>query len=189
MLSSVDVQLQDVARALLLVMRNHLNAAIDDVWDEENAKDADFYPAIGEAVPTVPKQYPSRYFLGHHPSILERPAADYPNVTVVAHRHRSAADVGADQCETVANTAYVEAFLLNADEEVLNNAVNRYAKAVNRVLTAMKSLEDPDVMPIDSTPQIDVSNAAARRLEEFKEDIVYVQGCRIEHVFNTIGLW
>ncbi len=187
-MEALDVQLEDVARAMDLVMREHLADAIDQVWADMIPLDEAYFAAINEEVPRTPKYHPVKFFLGHHPSILERPATDYPNVTTVAHQHRSAGDEG-DQYEVVNNTIYSEAFLLYAEEDALDRMVQRYARAMHRVVSSFPQLSNVEIEPIDQTPNVDVSVATARRLEEFKDDIVYVQGCRVEHTFRTAGLW
>lgn len=188
-LLELDIQLEEVARSLDVLMRTHIEDAIDAVWDEMEEKDAEYYAAIGEPAPVTPKLYPAKFFLGHHPSILERDPEDYPNITVVSYDHRSANDFGADQYETARNLAYVEAFVLHDDESVVNRLAWRYAKAMHRVVGQFKDLSDSDIEPITATPETQISNAAARRVSQFTDDITYIQGCRLEYSFRTKGLW
>ena len=189
MLEILDIQLEDVASSLDVLMRAHIEDAIDAVWDEMSAKDAVYYTAIGEPVPVTPKLYPSLFFLGHHPSILEREPEDYPNITVVSYDHRTAHDDDADQYESARNLAYVEAFVLHDDESTVNRLAWRYAKAMHRVVASFKELSDSDIEPITFTPQTQISNAAARRVSQFTDEITYIQGCRLEYSFITKGLW
>lgn len=186
--ATLTLHLEEVARAMLLTMKENLNDAIDTVWAEMEDEDTAYYAALGESVPTTPKLYPARFFLGHHPSILYRPPEDYPNVTAVSYRHRSVLDT-TDQMEFAGNTAYVEAFLMHEDESTINRLAWRYAKAIHLVFAEHRELDDREIWRTTWTPNIDISNADARRVEEFKEDITYIQGCRLEWEFRTPGAW
>jgi hypothetical protein len=185
----LDIMLEEVARAALLVVKDNIEDALDAVWDDMAIEDAAYYAALGESVPFTPKPYPVRFYLGHHPSILERPSTDYPNITVVSHDHQSVDDFGADQYEVANNVAYIEAFVMHDDESTLNRIAWRYAKAIHRIVAQFKDLSDSDVEPIDKTPDVSVSNAMARRVDEFKEDITFLQGCRLQYAFRTKGVW
>lgn len=184
----LELRLEEVARSTLLAVKLNINAAIDDVWATMAAEDATFYAAMGEPVPATPKPYPARFFLGSYPSVLERPAVDYPNIAVVSYKHRSAEDAG-DQYETANNTIYVEAFVMHEDEGTVNRLAWRYARALHQVLARYRTVEDPDVFAADFTPAIDISNAAIRRKEQFSEDLTYIQGCRLEWDLKTVGTW
>jgi len=185
----LELRLEEIGRAALLTVRENINTAIDEVWTEMDAQDATYYAALGESALPVPKVYPTRYFLGSYPSVLERPPEDYPNIAVVSYRHRSAEDVG-DQYEVVNNRLYVEAFVMHDDESTVNRLAYRYAKALHKVLAANRSLGDDNVIfGGEFSPDIDVSNAAVRRVEQFKEDLTYIQGCRLEWDLQTAGTW
>lgn len=184
----VDLRLEEVARDLLLVVKDNINEALDDVWDQMTAEDPAFYAALGESTPVTPLQYPTRFFMGHHPSILDRPSEDYPNITVVAYNARTIEE-GYDQVEVTGNVAYAEAFLLHSDEATLNRMTQRYARALQRVLTSIKELSTSDTEAIEEQPRVSVSNAAARRLDSFVEEIVFVQGCRLEATYRTRDSW
>lgn len=188
MSTMLDVKLEEVARALLLCVRENIEEKLDEVWVEMGAEDAAYYAALGESVPATPKLYPARYFLGHHPSVLHRPIADYPNVAAVAYQHRSAGDDG-DQYEMARNVTYLEAFVVNPDESAVNRMAWRYAKALHRIVVENRNANDDEIDDIFLTPNVDISNAAARRVEEFKEDVTYIQGCRLELDFRTVGAW
>jgi hypothetical protein len=187
-MTALDLRLEEVARSLDRVVRENINGALDAVWSDMSAEDADYYFAIGESVPSTPKPYPARFFLGHHPSILHRPIEDYPNITSVAYRHRTANDTG-DQYEVVRNTAYLEAFVVHTDESTVNRVAWRYAKALHRIIVEHRNMNDDEIADLDWTPNVDISNAAARRVEEFKEDVTYIQGCRLEFDLRTAGIW
>jgi hypothetical protein len=178
----LDLQTEQAGRTVLLALKDGLNAAIDAVWADSATEDAAFYAELGEPVPATPKQYPARYFLGSFPSVLERPPADYPNVAVVSYRHRSANDLG-DQYELANNRIYVESFVMHQDESTINRMAQRYARALHRVLVAGGFYET------EFTPDVDISNAAVRRVEQFKEDLTYIQGCRLEWDLRTVGTW
>ena len=167
-----ELLMEEVGRALLLIVKGNVVDAIDDVWSEMETEDTVFYAALGESVPVTPKQYPSRYYLGHHPSILDRPVIDYPNVTVVSYRSRSIGDLAADQYEVVGHEAYVEAFVVHEDESTVNRMALRYAKALNRVVDQHRDLDEVTIEPIFITPDAAISNAAARRVDQFSESIV-----------------
>lgn len=185
----MDVVLEEVARDLLIVMKDNLNLAIDQVWTEMAMEDTVFYAALGTTVPETPKPYPVSFYLGHHPTILEHDVEDYPNITCVAYDHASVNDLGADQYEVVGNRAYVEAFVLHADESTVNRLAWRYAKALHRVIDQYKDLDDRKIEPVTTSPDVQVSNAAARRGQQFTSDIVYIQGCRLEYVFRVPEVW
>lgn len=185
----LDLDLEKVARSVLLTVKNHINEKVDEVWAEMVAEDAAYYAALGDPVPVTPKLYPSRYFLGSYPSVLERPPADYPNVAVVGYRHRSAADAG-DQYEIANNRVYVEAFVMHEDEGTVNRMAYRYAKALHRVFAQNRNPDSEDIVfGPDFTPDLDVSNAAIRRVDQFSEDLTYIQGCRLEWDLQTVGTW
>lgn len=183
-----DLVLEEVARDLLLVAKQNLNDAIDAVWQEMEDEDTDYYAALGESVPVTPKPYPVRFFLGHHPSVLDRPVADYPNITAVSYDSSPGNDTY-DQVEVVSSRAYIEAFVVHADESTVNRLAWRYAKALHRILTQYKELADSRLEQITDAPRVLISNASARRIEEFKDDIVFIQGCRLESSFRSRDLW
>lgn len=184
-----DVLLEEVARDLLVVMKENVNDAIDTVWTEMALEDAAFYATLGQGVPDTPKLYPVSFYLGHHPTILEHPITDYPNITAVSYEHSSVGDLGADQYEVTGSRAYVEAMVVHEDESTVNRLAWRYAKALHRVVAWYKTLEDAKIEAINLSPEVMVSNAAARRVEEFRDDIIYIQGCRLEYVFRIAQPW
>lgn len=185
----MDVVLEEVARDLFVVMKDNINAAIDSVWAEKELEDAVFFAGLNSPVPPTPKPYPVSFYLGHHPAILEHPLSDYPNITVVSYDHSSAGDEAADQYEVVASRVYVELFTVHEDASTINRLAWRYAKALHRVIDQHKRLDDSKIEAISATPDVAISNAAARRVEEFSNGIVYIQGCRLEYVFRVAEDW
>ncbi len=167
---------------ILTALRAGLEDDIDEVWADAVAEDTAYFSALSQTVPETPKFYPAIYFEGSFPSVLERPPADYPNVAVVSYRHRSANDDG-DQYEIANNRVYVEAFVLHPDEATVNRMAQRYAKAVHRTLVKAHFYE------ANFTPDVDISNAAARRVEQFDDAITFIQGCRLEWDVKTVGTW
>jgi hypothetical protein len=184
----MDLVLEDVARDLLLVMKENLNDVVDEVWAEMAIADAAYYAQLSQPVPVTPKPYPASFYLGHHPAILDHPLTDYPNVTTVSYEANSADDVG-DQYEVTENRAYVEVFVVHKDESTINRLAWRYARAVTRVISRYKDLSDGQIEPIQGVPAVMVSNAAARRVDEFTDETIYIQGCRLEHLFRATTLW
>jgi hypothetical protein len=179
----LDLQTEYAGRAVQLALKNDLNAQIDAVWDDAVAEDAAYYSALSVSpVPETPKQYPAVWMLGSFPSVLERPREDYPNVAVVSYRHRSARDLG-DQYEIANNRIYVEAFVMHDDEATVNRLAQRYARAVHRTLVIGGFYE------AEFTPDVDISNAAIRRVDQWTEDLTYIQGCRLEWELKTVGTW
>lgn len=178
----LDLQTEYAGRAVMLALRNGLNAQIDAVWADAVSEDATYFAALGEAVPVTPKLYPAIYFEGSFPSVLERPRDNYPNVAVVSYRHRSAQDAG-DQYEIANNRIYVEAFVMHDDESTVNRMAQRYARAVHRTLVLGGFYE------AEYTPDTDISNAAVRRVDQWTEDLTYIQGCRLEWDLKTVGTW
>jgi len=72
----------------------------------------------------------------------------------------------------------------------VNRLANRYAKALHKVLAEHRNMDaDEIVFGGEFSPDIDVSNAAIRRVDQFKEDLVYIQGCRLEWDLQTAGIW
>ena len=179
----LDLQTEYAGRRVMLSLKEGLSDQSDAVWADAVSEDTAYYAALGvPPVPETPKMYPAIYFEGSFPSVLERPRQDYPNVAVVSYRHRSARDRG-DQYETANNRIYVEAFVMHDDEATVNRMAQRYARALHRTLVIAGFYE------AEFTPDPDISNAAIRRVEQFKEDLTYIQGCRLEWDLQTIGTW
>jgi len=79
---------------------------------------------------------------------------------------------------------------VHEDEGTVNRLANRYAKALHKVLAEHRNMDaDEIVFGGEFSPDIDVSNAAIRRVDQFKEDLVYIQGCRLEWDLQTAGIW
>jgi hypothetical protein len=186
-----DLLLEEVGRRLLLTVRENLNDHLDDVWNEMSMKDALFYAEMGQPMPDTPKRYPVNFYLGHHPEILDYPIDDYPNVTCMCYEHNPVGEFqGLDQIEELRNRAYVEAFVVHPDAETVNRLAWRYAKALHRVLTEHKSLDNyPTIWEMTRSPVVTVSSSVARRVSEWKDEWTYVQGCRLEYIYQTPQPW
>ena len=179
----LDLQTEYAGRRVTLALKTDLEDQIDAVWADSVSEDAAYFAALGVSpVPETPKLYPAIYFEGSFPSVLERPRDNYPNVAVVSYRHRSARDAG-DQYEIANNRIYVEAFVMHDDEATVNRMAQRYARAVHRTLVLNHFYE------ADFTPDVDISNAAIRRVDQWTEDLTYIQGCRLEWDLKTVGTW
>lgn len=184
-----DVQLEEVAMALLIAIKDGLPDAIDSVQTEQNAKDAAWGTALGTTLPDVPLDHPVEYLPGHHPSMLERELSYFPSVVVMCYDHRSApSDNEIDQIEQMANTAYVEMAFYDVDETVINRKAWRYAKALHRAVALNPTLTGA-VEEIVASPTVMVSNASARRVSFDTDDVVYVQMCRLDYEFRVPQLW
>lgn len=193
---AMDTQLEEVSRAVGLMLRSKLPDALTAIAMVMDAEDAVFYAAISEAVPETPLEAPTLYMEGHHPSLLERPPTDFPNVVTMAYNHRSAGDTGADQYEPFTYPVYVEIGVLHTDESTINRIAWRYAKALHRAVIQNDTLSDfltevgtdPSVViaRADQTPEIAVSNASARRVSEFADDVVFVQLVRLDTTYRVI---
>jgi hypothetical protein len=196
---TLDTQLEEVARAMLLTLTTALPQALTDVAAVMADEDAVYYAALGEPVPDTPLPPPAKWFEGHHPSILERPVDEFPNVTCMAYNHRSANDLAADQYEPFAYPVYVEAAVMHTDESTINRVAWRYAKALHRAVlyndtlrTALPQVGADDSVVIQrasQSPDVAISNAAARRVSEFTDDVVFVQLVRLDTSYRLIQPW
>lgn len=186
-----DLLLEEVGRALVLSVKNNINDVIDSVWDDMAAQDTAFYAEMGQAVETTPKVYPVSFYLGHHPDILEHDVADYPNIVAMCYTHNPVAEVhGADQIEVMNNTAFVEAFVVHADASTVNRLAWRYAKSLHRLITSHKDLDSwPSIWTMDRSPTVTVSQSFAKRVDEFSDEWVFLQGCRLEYAWRTPVAW
>lgn len=184
-----DLQLEEVAMALLIAIKDGLPDALDSVETEQNAKDAAWASAIGTSLPDVTLDHPVEYLPGHHPSMLDRDLSYFPSVVVMCYDHRSApGDNQIDQIEQMANTAYVEMAFYDADETAINRKAWRYAKALHRAVARNPNL-DGAVEEIIASPSVMVSNASARRISFDTDDHVFIQMCRLEYEFRVAQPW
>jgi hypothetical protein len=184
-----DLQLEEVAMALLISVKDGLPGAITSVETEQNAKDAAWALALGTALPPVTLDLPVEYLPGHHPAMLDRELDYFPSVVVMCYDHRSApTDNLVDQVERMANTAYVEMAFTDVDETVINRKAWRYAKALHRAIARDPNLGGV-VEEIVATPSVMVSNASARRVSFETDDVVYLQLCRLEYEFRVAEPW
>jgi hypothetical protein len=184
-----DVQLEEVAMALLIAVRQGLPSAISSVETEQNAKDAAWSASLGYTLPAVTLAQPVEYIPGHHPSLLERELRYYPSVVVMCYDHRSAPSNNAfDQIEEMANTAYVEMAFYDGDETLINRKAWRYAKALHRCVAKDPTLGGM-VEEIVLSPTVMVSNASARRVSFDVDEVTYIQLCRLEYEFRVAQPW
>lgn len=185
-MSTTDLILEEVSRAVILTVRQNLPEALEDIEGEMVASDAAYFAAIGiSPVPATPLPEPAVYMTGSYPDLLDRPIETFPVVTAVCYDHEPERNPrGFDQLEVVTNGTTVEAWVIDPDAERVNRIAFRYAKAIHRVLVQNKDLGGV-VEDIYTAPEVTISNVAARRVSDFSEDIVYVQGVRVEYVFRA----
>lgn len=184
-----DLQLEEVAMALLISVKDGLPDAITTVESEQNAKDAGWAAALESTLPAVTLDLPVEYLPGHHPALLERELDYFPSVVVMCYDHRSApTDNLIDQVERMANTAYVEMAFADPDETVINRKAWRYAKALHRAIARDPNLGGM-VEEITASPTVMVSNASARRVSYETDEVTYLQLCRLEYEFRVAVPW
>lgn len=184
----MDVFLEEIARSILLGIKDSLPDELAAVAQESTALDVAFYTQLGKPVEPTPLHPPAEYLVGHHPSLLERELSEFPNVTVMAYQQTPMGDRGADFYETQVNRVYVEAFAQDPDESRINRIAWRYAKALHRVITKDRNLSRL-VKDLDTPPSVQVSNAAARRITDMSDEITYVQGCRLDYALEMDVAW
>lgn len=184
-----DLLLEEVGRALLLTVKDNINAVIDEVWTEMAVEDTEFYAALGQDEESTPLVYPVAFYLGHIPDILDHDVSGYPSVVAMCYDHGQN-DSAFDQVEELSNGAFVEAFVVDSDASTVNRLAWRYAKALHRLLTTHKSLgEWPTIWELDGSPAVTVSQSIAKRVTEFGDDWTYLQGCRLEFTYKTPVEW
>jgi hypothetical protein len=185
-----DIQLEEVARALLLTLKNDLPTHLGEVADEMQAADVQYYTAeLGLPVPETPLPGPLQYLEGHYPSILDWDVSAFPVLTAMAYEHSlDPAGLDADQVEPMGSATYVELFASDTDEGTLSRRSWRYAKALHRCVARNPTLGGV-VEPITTTPDVFVSNAVTRRVSEFTDEVIYIQAARLEYTFRTPQPW
>ena len=178
-----DLQLENLARSLHIVLLDDLVVCLDDVQQEWVPKDAAYYALLGQPVPPTPLDPPAYWAVGHHPSILDRPLDEFPNVTIHAYDHRSAGDLGADQWDPLTCRAWVEIFVSHTDVATVNRMAYRYAQALNRCLVQNSTLGGL-VETFDFSPDVQISNVADRYASEDNDQIVFLQGAQLDYGFR-----
>lgn len=184
------VRIEEVALALMESLQAHLSDTIDDVNTAAAARDARWAALSVDVALTgsVSIAEPVLWLPGHNPSILDRPVEQFPNIVVMAYDHRSAGDAASDHTEPSVYTAYAEVFCAVADETVSNRMAWRYAEALHAAVVLDETLGGL-VIPIDATPSVQVSNAAGRRLSPQVDDVIWIQGARVEYGFRIENPW
>lgn len=184
------VRIEEVALSLMESLQAHLPDAISAVNMEAAGRDARWAALSVDVALTGSVQLaePALWLPGHNPSILDRPIEDFPNIVVMAYDHRSAGDEASDQTEPTTYTAYAEVFCAVADETVSNRMAWRYAEALHQAMVTDETLGGL-VVPVSSTPAVMVSNAAGRRLSPQSDDVIWVQGARVEYGFVIENPW
>jgi len=187
----IDVQLEEIERALLLQVKNGLPQALLDIESEYTSLDAAFFAELGVSpVPLTPLPPPALYLNGHHPYILERPLTDFPNVVVNCTSHPSGDAGGFDQTEEIGSSAYVEVFCVHEDPSTVNRMIKRYAKALHRVVSADLTLGGAATLTPELSPEVLLSNQQAGRVDNLHDEVVYFQGTKLEYTFvSTTGTW
>lgn len=173
-----DVNLEQIARAIDLVLRAHLPQSLAEVAQQMESQDADYYGAIGEPVPNTPLDDPSYYFVGHDPLIMERPLELFPIVATMVHHHAPAG--GGDNYARIANESFIEVFVYTEDPDTSYRVASRYARAVHKLILSSGNFGLEQVEIIDVEPDVDVSNSFTRRKGNVDNTTLYVQGARID---------
>jgi hypothetical protein len=184
-MATVDLQLEEIERALLLTIKKLLPDNLAAVSAEYTAKDNEFFgemAQVGDMPPTFLPE-PVLYLAGHHPYVLERPLTDFPNVVANAYSHpESESDL--DQIEEVLTAAYAEIACWDEDEATASRRAKRYAKAIHRCI-----IQDPTlggtVLRITGSPEISISNAAPATKDTLTNEVVFFQMARVEFTFAT----
>lgn len=186
-----DVVLEDVGNALAVTVKTELPQALVDVQAEQAAKEAGWAAVLGpfESPALLPE--PATWFVGHHPSLLERVVDDYPVIVVMAYDHDTATEqdpLSTDQTEVVNNRCYIEAAVAHPDLDIINRVAQRYAMAIHRAVVRGEDLGGA-VSPIDRTPHVAVGGANRRRVSAETDAITYVQLMRLEYTFKVPQQW
>lgn len=194
-----DVQLEDVGMALAMTVKTQLPQALLDVQAEQSAKEAAWAAVLGPMPQLAALPEPASWFVGHHPSILDRPAEDFPCVVVMCYDHNSGTPAdpwSTDQTEVMAERCYVEAAVslpitdLSSDIEValINRMATRYASAIHRSIVRGETLGGI-VQPIEQTPHVLLGGTNRRRVTVESDASMYVQASRLEYTFKRTQQW
>jgi len=199
-----DIVLEEVERALHLLVFNQLTGILAEVASDMAAEDTAYYGALGiSPAPDTPLTPPVVILDGHHPYVLERPLTDFPNVTVNAHEHPETQPGTSyvDQLENIQTSAYIEAFnyaLVPRDptaeqiadaEDLLNRVTKRYARALHRLVKENPTLLGT-VHRTEGSPTVTLSNVAPSAVSDLDDQIVLFQGARLDYVWTTLkGDW
>lgn len=184
------VRIEEVALSLMEALQENLPSTLSAVNSDAAGRDARWAALSTDVAlaPSVSIAEPVLWLPGHNPSILDRPLEDFPNIVVMAYDHRSAGDDASDHTEPSVYTAYAEVFCAVADETVSNRMAWRYAEALHAAMVMDETLGGL-VIPIDATPAVMVSNAAGRRVSPTVDDVVWIQGARVEYGFRIENPW
>lgn len=184
-----DIQLEQVAMALLISVKDQLAGHLSDVQSEMVAQDADWESALGQTLPVTVLDPPASYWPGDHPTLLDLATDQYPAVVVMAYDHSSdVVDNGVDQVEELANTAYVEVAVLDPDEVVCNRKAWRTATALHRTIVRDPTLGGV-VEEIKRSPTVAIGQLSARRASDEVDVVEFVQPIRLDYRFRVPEPW
>lgn len=185
------VRIEEVALSLMEQLQAQLPDAIAEVNAAGASRDARWANLASLDFPltaAVALTEPVMWLPGHIPSILDRPIEQFPNIVVMCYDHRAQPDPASDHTEPSVYTAYAEVFCAMADETVSNRTAWRYAEALHAAMVSDETLGGL-VVPISQTPAVMVSNAAGRRASPQTDDVVWIQGARVEYEFVIENPW
>lgn len=181
--------MEELSRKLLLTVKNNIADALVKIAADMEAEDVAFFGAMGQPVPATPLVVPAKYVVGHHPPILEETLSNFPSVAASCYLiEDEETEFDIDQAEVLPHIAYVEVLVVHEDIETIARIAWRYAKAVHSILLKDKSLGGTS-LAIDRSPRTEVSMPVMTGYENDSDAQVYVQGAKVEHPFEIIGVW
>lgn len=144
--TSVELGLERIQRAALLLMVQNLSTAIaaqNTVW---SARDATFYSAMGRANPgiTVENIAPDNMYPGTIPSLIDAPIENYPNLCSLAYIGTPQPS-NDDWGEMYSVSLIIEVMVKSIkSEEEVNARIQRTLEAVNSVLKSNDNRRLPE---------------------------------------------
>jgi hypothetical protein len=184
-LTSPTFGLELVSRAAFEVLYASVNAEIAVQASTWAPSDVAFANARGVAYsPVVLEPIESEnFFEGHHPSLLDGLAPQYPNLTVMANEAQPRTEAF-DQTSSYDIELVVELMVKADTEDLVSPRIRRTADAVNNVLSRDRTLKG---VTFESTtpPRLMITDVMAGREErgDRRQRRWWWSGARLEYAF------
>lgn len=185
---------KQIGRAALKILFDNLNNKLDEMEDDWNTEDEDFWVSINKGVPdwSMEPVEDSNFHEGANPGLINAPLDYYPSIYVFCHQGtptNSSDDTG----ELYAFTLDVDmmaksgSFMEEYDDNLTNQVtmrLNRIQEAVNLVMLENRTLGG--LVSDINAPSMSKGNIFVRREERGKNPKFYWQGGSLRY---TVYKW
>lgn len=180
LLFTPTIGLEEVQRAALFQIFDHLNASISSVESFFAQSDQEFARRTQRDLQLTVLEIvqPANFHEGHIPSLINAPIDAYPNVAVVCST--ATPSDGLDQLDAYVDRLFIDSMVKSPTEAEVNRRNLRMVEAVNASVMRDQTLGGL-ISGFESAPSVIVGDVFTRRERTAYGDQWYWQGARLEY--------